>query len=56
MAVLEGNLAFPEFDGSAESVTAGRAQVDAFYADAQDAETGELLIQMMGVLDDPFYI
>ena len=54
--VANARAVLADFDGSAESVTAGRALVDGFYADAQDAETGELLIQMMGVLDDPFYI
>lgn len=44
------------FDGSSESIAAGKLAVDAFYADATAADSGELLIQMAGVLDDPFYI
>jgi RTX calcium-binding nonapeptide repeat (4 copies)/Domain of unknown function (DUF4214) len=52
----DARAVFDGFDGSAASIAAGKALVDAFYADATGADTGELLIQMAGVLDDPFYI
>ncbi len=47
---------FDGFDGSSDSIAAGKLAVDAFYADATAADSGELLIQMSGILDDPFYI
>jgi hypothetical protein len=47
---------FDGFDGSSESIAAGKLAVDAFYADATAVDSGALLIQMAGVLDDPFYL
>ena len=52
----DARAVFDGFDGSAASIAAGKALVDGFYADATAADSGELLIQMAGVLDDPFYI
>lgn len=43
------------FDGSQSSISAGKALVDQFYADAIDPQDGELLIQMVGIIDDPFF-
>ena len=42
------------FDGSADSIEAAIAATDAFYASAFDAEDGEFLLQIVGVLDNPF--
>ena len=42
------------FDGSADSIEAAIAATDAFYASAFDAEDGEFLLQIIGVLDNPF--
>lgn len=42
------------FDGSADSLTDGLEQADAFYADAMDAENGAFLMQLVGVGADPF--
>ncbi|RMD93705.1 MAG: DUF4214 domain-containing protein, partial [Alphaproteobacteria bacterium] len=42
------------FDGSAESIDAAVAATDAAYADALDPDSGEFLMQLVGVLDNPF--
>lgn len=42
------------YDGSASSVGAAQSAVDAVYADAQDAESGAFILQLVGVVDDPF--
>lgn len=50
--VEDANAVFDGFDGSLTSFMASKAVVDAFYAEASDPTTGDLLIQMPGVLDD----
>ena len=42
------------FTGTPESIDATRAAFDAHFAEAQDAETGDFLFTLVGVLDDPF--
>jgi len=42
------------FDGSADSINDAIAATDAFYASAIDADNGEFLLQIVGVLDNPF--
>ncbi len=42
------------FDGTQSSLDAAVAATDAFFVDAQDAENGEFLMPIVGVLDDPF--
>ena len=42
------------FNGSAESVTAAVAQIDSFYDAALNPTSGEFLMPLVGVLDDPF--
>jgi hypothetical protein len=54
--VEDANAVFDGFTGSLDSLTAGKAVVDAFYAEASDPSTGDLLIQMTGLIDDPFFV
>jgi hypothetical protein len=42
------------FDGSAASVTAAVAAIDQIHTDALDPNTGEFLMPLVGVIDDPF--
>lgn len=42
------------FDGSEGSITDAVSAIDGFHADALDPETGEFLMPLVGVLDDPF--
>lgn len=42
------------FDGSQESRSAAFAEIDAQYQQALDPRSGAFLIQVVGVLDDPF--
>ncbi len=42
------------FDGSAGSITNAVARIDAFHDAALNANTGEFLMPLIGVLDDPF--
>jgi Domain of unknown function (DUF4214)/Putative Ig domain len=44
------------FDGSENGTDAAVAAIEGFYVDAIDAETGEFLMPLVGVLDDPFSI
>jgi hypothetical protein len=44
------------FDGSKESIETSVAVIDEFYANALDASNGEFLLQVVGVLDDPFAV
>lgn len=44
------------YDGSQASIDAAKASTDNFYADALDAENGEFLFSLAGVVDDPFAI
>jgi hypothetical protein len=42
------------FDGSDDSVQRTVDAIDAFYSAATDAETGEFLMPLVGVMDNPF--
>lgn len=42
------------FDGSQSSVTNAVAQIDSLHANALDANTGDFLFPLVGVVDDPF--
>lgn len=42
------------FNGSAESITAAVARADAFHTAALNPNSGEFLMTVIGVLDDPF--
>jgi hypothetical protein len=44
------------FDGTEESVDAAVAAMDAIYEEALDPNTGEFLMPLVGVVDDPFAI
>ncbi|KIN63235.1 Peptidase S8 and S53, subtilisin, kexin, sedolisin [Sulfitobacter noctilucicola] len=44
------------FDGSSASVTSAIAEIDRLHTDALNADTGEFLIELAGVIDDPFAI
>jgi hypothetical protein len=44
------------FDGSDTSITDAVAAIDGFYADALDPDTGDFLMPLIGVLDDPFAV
>ena len=42
------------FDGTEASITAAVAAIDGHYAEALDPVTGDFLMPLVGVLDDPF--
>jgi len=42
------------YDGEEADLTAAKALIETFYADALDPVDGEFLISLTGVLDDPF--
>lgn len=42
------------YDGTAGSITTAKNQIDSYYNAALDANNGELLINLVGVMDDPF--
>lgn len=44
------------FDGTVASVTDATDAIDDFFADASAADTGEFLMPLVGVLDDPFLV
>ena len=52
--VDHASAAMAVFNGSAESVTAAVAQIDSFYDAALKPTSGEFLMPLVGVLDDPF--
>ena len=47
-------LAMALFDGSQDSINAAVARIDAFHDAALNTSTGEFLMPLIGVLDDPF--
>ena len=51
-----GKAAMALYDGTAASVTAAKNAIDGYYAAAVDATSGELLINLVGVMDDPFAV
>jgi Ca2+-binding RTX toxin-like protein len=52
--VADASAAMALFDGTAASITSAVNAIDGFYADALDADSGEFLLTVVGVLDDPF--
>jgi len=44
------------YDGTDAGVDAAIARTDSIYADALDADDGQFLLQLVGVVDDPFAI
>ena len=44
------------FDGTEASIDAAVTAIDGYYADALDPANGEFLMQVVGVLDDPFAV
>lgn len=44
---------FADFDGSAATTLAARDKADQFYVEALDADTGEFLLNLVGVVDTP---
>ena len=44
------------YTGSAESLTAAKNAIDGYYNAALDAQNGEAIVQLIGVLDDPFAV
>ncbi|UWR10000.1 DUF4214 domain-containing protein [Sulfitobacter mediterraneus] len=52
--VQEAAAAMALFDGTAAGIEASTDAIEAFFADALDAENGDFLMPLIGVLDDPF--
>ena len=50
----DASAAMAFFDGTQGSITAAVNAIDGFFADASDADNGEFLMPLVGVLDDPF--
>lgn len=44
------------YDGTAASVANAVAEIDQIYAEALDPNSGEFLMQLVGVIDDPFAV
>jgi hypothetical protein len=42
------------FDGSTGSTTTTIAAIDNHYSEALDPDTGDFLMSLVGVIDDPF--
>lgn len=45
-----------EFTGTAASLDVAKSSIDDYYASAIAADNGELLIRVVGVIDDPFVV
>jgi len=52
--VDNASAAMALFDGTDAGIDAAVAAIDGYYAEALDPSTGEFLMQVVGVLDDPF--
>jgi hypothetical protein len=52
--VSSASQAMGLFDGSSASIAAAVSQIDNVFAAAQDPLSGEFLMPLIGVLDDPF--
>ena len=52
--VENASAAMALFDGSEASIEQTIAAIDDYFADALDADTGEFLMPLVGVIDDPF--
>ena len=51
-----GNAVMDLFDGSQESIQAAIAATDQLYADALDPNSGDFLMPLVGVIDNPFAV
>lgn len=54
--VSDAAMIMSMFDGSAESLNSAVEAVDALYSAAQDPVSGDFLMPLVGVLDDPFAV
>lgn len=54
--VDNASAALAVFDGSDNSIAQAVATIDGFHTDALDAATGEFLVPLIGVIDDPFAV
>ena len=52
--VSNASAAMALFDGTQAGLDASVAAIDNFYADALDPITGEFLMPLIGVIDEPF--
>jgi Ca2+-binding RTX toxin-like protein len=52
--VDNASAAMALFDGSEASIAQTVAAIDGYFTDASDADTGEFLMPLVGVIDDPF--
>ena len=52
--VTNATAAMNAFDGSAAGINAAVAAIDGYFQAAQDGDTGQFLMPLVGVLDDPF--
>ena len=52
--VDNASAAMALYDGTEASIDASVAAIDGYYTDALDPTNGEFLMQVVGVLDDPF--
>lgn len=52
--VDNASAAMALFDGSEASIAQTVGAIDGYYLDASDAESGEFLMPLVGVIDDPF--
>jgi len=52
--VDNASAAMALFDGTEASIDTTVTAIDSYYADALDPTTGEFIMQVVGVLDDPF--
>lgn len=54
--VDNAEAAFAAFDGSEASINSAVSAIDGFYTDALAADTGEFLLNLVGVVDNPFEV
>jgi len=54
--VGNASAAMALFDGTQNGIDAAVAEINRFFSEAQNADTGEFLMPLVGVLDDPFGI
>lgn len=52
--VENASAAMALFEGSEASIEQTVAAIDDYFAEALDADTGEFLMPLVGVIDDPF--
>mgnify|MGYP000486468995 FL=1 len=54
--VSNAKAAMALYDGSDAGLAAAKNAVDGYYASALNANNGEFLINLVGVMDDPFAV